>query len=109
MFSRSLGDWLLHLLKMEGDEEDDDEPEALVPRIKLPMSNFCLSVMRPEMTEVTGCENAAAELAAALEAGEDDGERVSLNNRILLSIVHGMTYGTAGAPKTAAAIAVTCR
>lgn len=39
--------------------------------------------------------------------GGEESESVSLKRRILLKIVHGMTYGTAGAPKTAAAIAVT--
>lgn len=60
-------------------------------RIRLPINNFCLSVRIFDTIGVTG---------------PAPGISVSRNIRIRRKIVHGMTYGAAGTPNTAAAMAV---
>ena len=76
---------------MDPDEPLPDAVEETAPMTKLPNNSFCLLLNRFAM-DVTW--------------GSDSGISVSRNNLILLRIVQGMTYGTAGAPNTAAAIAV---
>lgn len=71
------------------------DPSADVPKIKLPIASRDLSLNKLAMID------AEAEVSCGCELLESP----SRNIRILLRIVHGITYGTAGAPKTAAAIA----
>lgn len=62
------------------------------PMSKFPINNLCRSVMTPSISDAP--------------MGDELGTNVSLNKRILLKMVQGITYGAAGIPKTAAAMAV---
>jgi len=72
------------------DPEDPEFVEETAPMTRFPSKSFCLLLSKFAIEVTCGC---------------DSGKIVSRKRRILLNIVHGMTYGTAGAPKTAAAIA----